>query len=428
MDAQLLGWKTIANGKQPSQKFTQSKLQREFKASLTEFQHLQKQALEKEKQSAQAARTALQDVSSPSEERGGEFGQQQEQEQLRLANQDEVDFQESMIIERESEIRNIEQSVGELNELFRDVAHMVHEQGAQLDIIEENVETTHDASRGAHVNLKQASNYQKSARSKAWPLLPPRAILVRAQLSEKHGAIAAIIVEVGPNRRKYHVQKAFLTHYSEYFSKALNGAWKEAKDKIIRLTDIEPAIFGLFIEWLYTQNLPNLITLNANKIDLSSRLWKIKLYVFADRFAVSRLRTALNLEIVKLTMPLHTSIWDYASIVYAFANLPSTDPLLDFFVDLYYAYWDDTGDESQDKDRFEELPREFLLRFFKRVGTERYFKKRFRLTGSYDIDICSYHQHATDQEKRECGHQFKPQPKSIPLKRGLRDIERAETK
>jgi t-SNARE complex subunit (syntaxin) len=166
------------DGQQPSQKFTQSKLQREFKASLTEFQHLQKQALEKEKQSAQAARAALNDVTSPSEERGGDFGQQQEQEQLRLANQDEVDFQESMIIERESEIRNIEQSVGELNELFRDVAHMVHEQGAQLDIIEENVETTHDASVGAHTNLKQASNYQKSARSKACILLLILAIVL----------------------------------------------------------------------------------------------------------------------------------------------------------------------------------------------------------------------------------------------------------
>lgn len=139
---------------------------------MTEFQQLQKQALDKEKASAQAARAALDSATSPTDERdGGLLSQQQEQEQLRLANQDEVDFQESLIIERESEIRNIEQSVGELNELFRDVAHMVHEQGAQLDIIEENVEVTHDASRGAHVNLKQASNYQKSARSKACILL-----------------------------------------------------------------------------------------------------------------------------------------------------------------------------------------------------------------------------------------------------------------
>ena len=219
---------------------------------------------------------------------------------------------------------------------------------------------------------------------------------------------------------KYNVQKAFLTYYSGYFSKALNGTWKEARDKVVRLPDIEPAIFNLFIEWLYTQNLPNLITLDANKIDLSSQLWKIKLYVFADRFAVSRLRTALNLEIVKHAGPPHLSIWDYAPIVYAFANLPSTDPLLDLFVDLYYIHWDDMGDGFEDNDRFDELPREFLLRFYKRVGTERYFQKRFRLTGLYDIDLCSYHEHATDQEKRECGHQSKPQPKLIPLKRGLR--------
>ncbi|KAF2471606.1 t-SNARE [Lindgomyces ingoldianus] len=161
----------------PSQKFTQAKLNREFKASLTEFQQLQRQAIEKEKASASAARAALQDQSSPTQEHGS-FQQQQEQEQLRLASQDEVDFQESLIIERESEIRNIEQSVGELNELFRDVAHMVHEQGEQLDIIEENVEVTHDASQGAHKNLVQANRYQKSARSKACILLLILAIVL----------------------------------------------------------------------------------------------------------------------------------------------------------------------------------------------------------------------------------------------------------
>jgi t-SNARE complex subunit (syntaxin) len=167
-----------ANAQQPSQKYTQTKLQKEFRSYLVEFQQLQKIALEKEKASTQAARAAL-DTQSPSEERsGGDFGQLQEQEQLRLANQDEVDFQESLIIERESEIRNIEQGIGELNELFRDVAHMVRDQGEQLDTIEANVDVTHDASVGAHTNLKQASNYQKSARSKACILLLIMGILL----------------------------------------------------------------------------------------------------------------------------------------------------------------------------------------------------------------------------------------------------------
>lgn len=112
-----------------------------------------------------------QDPSSPSATT--DQGQQQllQQQEPRLANQDEVDFQESLIVERESEIRNIEQSVGELNELFRDVAHMVHEQGGQLDIISENVTSTRDDTRGADQNLTTASRHQRSARNKACCLL-----------------------------------------------------------------------------------------------------------------------------------------------------------------------------------------------------------------------------------------------------------------
>ena len=132
---------------------------------------LQRQAIEKEKASAAAARVALDERGqSPSREQSP-TGQRQEQEQLRLAPQDEVDFQESLIVERESEIRNIEQSVGELNELFRDVAHMVHEQGVGLDIISENVQTVRDDTRGANVELSSASKHQKAARSKACCLL-----------------------------------------------------------------------------------------------------------------------------------------------------------------------------------------------------------------------------------------------------------------
>lgn len=76
-----------------------------------------------------------------------------------------------MIIERESEIRNIEQSVGELNELFRDVAHMVHDQGQVLDVISDNVTNTRDDTRNADQQLRQASRHQKSARGKACCLL-----------------------------------------------------------------------------------------------------------------------------------------------------------------------------------------------------------------------------------------------------------------
>ena len=166
---------------QASQKYTQQKLSREFQASGTEFQSIQRRALEKERESASAARTALDPSDQPYSDNPSQQQQQQqlqEQDQLRLASQDEVDFQDSLIVERESEIRNIEQSVGELNELFRDVAHIVHEQGAQLDTISGNVQNVATDTQHADIELRSASRYQKNARGKACCLLVILAVVL----------------------------------------------------------------------------------------------------------------------------------------------------------------------------------------------------------------------------------------------------------
>ncbi|KAF2480012.1 t-SNARE [Neohortaea acidophila] len=166
----------------PSQKYTQGKLNQEFKASLTEFQGLQRSALEKQRASASAERAALEQdgtaSSATGQQEGGERQQLLQQQQARLADQGEVDFQETLIIERESEIRNIEQSVGELNELFRDVAHMVHDQGQTLDVIDANVTQTRDDTRNADQQLRTASRHQRSARGKACCLLIILAIVL----------------------------------------------------------------------------------------------------------------------------------------------------------------------------------------------------------------------------------------------------------
>lgn len=161
---------------QPSQKYTSQKLSREFGSALSEFQVIQRRALEK----GRASKAALEESSAQSPSAEGREGQQQLQQldEPRLAQQDEVDFQENLIIEREGEIRQIEQSVGELNELFRDVAHIVREQGDILDTIDVNVENTLTDTRGADVELRSASRYQKAARNKACCLLLVLAIVL----------------------------------------------------------------------------------------------------------------------------------------------------------------------------------------------------------------------------------------------------------
>lgn len=145
---------------------------------MDEFQTVQRRALEKQRASAVAARTAFEEGEQPSGENNVQLQEQLLEEQHRMANQSEVDFQESLIIEREAEIRNIEQSVGELNELFRDVAHIVSEQGGQLDIISENVQNVTQDTRGATVELRSASRYQKNARNRACCLFVILAVIL----------------------------------------------------------------------------------------------------------------------------------------------------------------------------------------------------------------------------------------------------------
>ena len=136
---------------------------------------VQRRALEKER----ASKAALEDATGPQSPSGeGQQQQLQQMDQPQLAEQSEVDFQENLIIEREGEIRQIEQSVGELNELFRDVAHIVREQGDMLDTIDVNVENTLTDTRGADVELRSASRYQKAARNKACCLLLILAIVL----------------------------------------------------------------------------------------------------------------------------------------------------------------------------------------------------------------------------------------------------------
>ncbi|KAF2863958.1 SNARE domain protein [Piedraia hortae CBS 480.64] len=152
----------------PSQRYTQTKLSQEFGASLNEFQGLQRRALEKQRASQAAAKAALE---TQGEDQSIEPDSAQLQQEQRLAQQDDVDFQESLIIEREAEIRNIQSSVGELNELFRDVAAIVHEQGQVLDLVSDNVTRTAEDTRRADVELRAASRHQRSARGKACCLL-----------------------------------------------------------------------------------------------------------------------------------------------------------------------------------------------------------------------------------------------------------------
>ncbi|KAF3034243.1 hypothetical protein E8E12_004830 [Didymella heteroderae] len=108
---------------------------------------------------------------------------------------------------------------------------------------------------------------------------------------------------------------------------------------------------------------------------------RLKLYCFASRFIVPRLRQQLNRVIVNDYDADCPCLEEYKTITYVFNNLPPTDLILDSTVDRYFMVWRLDLDEGEDEGAYDHLPREFLLRFYKRV------------------DFCSYHEHITEADK-----------------------------
>lgn len=81
------------------------------------------------------------------------------EDQLALVDQNTV-----MVEEREREIRQIIQSISDLNEIFRDLAGMVVEQGTVLDRIDYSVEQACVKTEDGLKQLQKAEHYQKKNR------------------------------------------------------------------------------------------------------------------------------------------------------------------------------------------------------------------------------------------------------------------------
>lgn len=78
--------------------------------------------------------------------------------------QGEVDIE--LVKEREEALHQLEQDILDINVIFKDLAIMVHDQGEDIDIIEENVDSAVPNVEEGVKHLQKAVDYQSSARRK----------------------------------------------------------------------------------------------------------------------------------------------------------------------------------------------------------------------------------------------------------------------
>ncbi|XAR54785.1 hypothetical protein NMG60_11030083 [Bertholletia excelsa] len=162
-----------------SKKIADAKLAKDFQAVLREFQKAQRLAAERETayapfvpQAAIPSSYAASEVdlsSHKSLEQQALLVESRRQEVLLLDN--EIVFNEAIIEEREQGIQEMQQQIGEVNEIFKDLAVLVHEQGAMIDDIGSHIEGSHAATAQGRSQLAKAAKIQKSNSSMTCLLL-----------------------------------------------------------------------------------------------------------------------------------------------------------------------------------------------------------------------------------------------------------------
>ncbi|CAG8739310.1 13701_t:CDS:2, partial [Dentiscutata heterogama] len=124
-------------GQNRQRKLEQQKLSKDFQKTLTEFQKVQRLSAERQREYVDKAKAqnvrndVYDDDDAVIHEAQPLINDNQRRLQFQVLD-NEVEYNESLIAEREGEIREIEQGLNELNEIFRDLGTLVTEQQTML--------------------------------------------------------------------------------------------------------------------------------------------------------------------------------------------------------------------------------------------------------------------------------------------------------
>ncbi|XP_018336073.1 syntaxin-7 [Agrilus planipennis] len=153
---------------QRQRKMQKERLQDEFTSTLNAFQAAQRKAAQKEKEEVNKVKAqAMGDpISSFKKDpqlielQGGNVNKFQQQVQM----QDESELES--LQEQERAIRQLETDINDVNQIFKELGAMVHEQGGIVDSIEASVESTQDYVSQGTQQLREASNYKNKIRKR----------------------------------------------------------------------------------------------------------------------------------------------------------------------------------------------------------------------------------------------------------------------
>jgi len=151
-----------ANGMAPNQL---NKLKEQFSKEVDKFQELTEQITLKEKEfKPQTVASFQQNMESALLTQNQSYPSQQQQQQQE--SQFIVHMENSELERREEQTYQMLDDLHELNDMFKDLHQLVHEQDEPIQTLSHNVQQTHDEVAAGVTHLEKAQEYQKSYRKK----------------------------------------------------------------------------------------------------------------------------------------------------------------------------------------------------------------------------------------------------------------------
>ncbi|XP_039873416.1 syntaxin-7-like isoform X2 [Simochromis diagramma] len=151
---------------QRQRKIQRERLLNDFSAALNSFQKSQREAASKEKEFVARVRASSRLSGGQPEDSFRNVPPIPSDSQIQVQADAVTEEDLRLIQERESALRQLESDIVDINDIFKDLGVMVHEQGDMIDSIEANVENTEtNIQKGMH-QLARAADHQQSSRKK----------------------------------------------------------------------------------------------------------------------------------------------------------------------------------------------------------------------------------------------------------------------
>lgn len=158
---------SLINGEKPK-KLQVDRLRNEFEDLVKRYTTLQKQMADKIRTTYSFQRTSAARIANDADISESSPNVEEDAKKMLIQKQslNEIEFEQALLEERELRIRQIEEDILDVNDVFRQLGEMVHEQGEVIDTIVGNIDRTYHNVETGGAQLSKAAQLQKSYRNK----------------------------------------------------------------------------------------------------------------------------------------------------------------------------------------------------------------------------------------------------------------------